>query len=112
VRKFLSKTLTKQMIALANKRGVKVEHLTGRDGLAQATKTLADAAATCYGWGEGSVPGLLLMGEVGRLESVLGDVPQVIDVQTVQPKPLGWEYDDPPGMVREQPVAEPQNPPV
>ena len=84
----LSKTLNKQLAALADKEDVKVADLTGRNGLAQATKTLADAASTVYGWGEGSIPGLIVVGEISRVEPQPAKITEVRDVPPIDIKPV------------------------
>ncbi len=65
VRETLAKSLAAQAVALSEK-GFKRADLTGRDGTAQATKTLADAAATVFGWGDTTPGGLIVVGEVER----------------------------------------------
>jgi hypothetical protein len=99
VRIGLAKSLAAQVEVMSQSPPKKVSDLTGREGLAQATKTIADAASTVFGWAEGTIPGLIVYGKVSSCPPA-DRVAQVTDVRTVpqdvQPaRPLGWEYDDP-----------------
>jgi hypothetical protein len=69
---------------LAEKPPTKRDELTGRDGTAQASKTLADACNVVHGWGEGTVPGIIMIGDVERVRPE--ELPaQVTDCQTAEP---------------------------
>lgn len=85
VRDKLARALDAQADALAPDEGEKLtrESLTGRDGTAQATKTLADAAATVFGWGDSTPGGLLVMQERMVDDPAPERTAQVTDVQTV-----------------------------
>jgi hypothetical protein len=65
-RERLAQALNAQAKLLVNQPPTKRAELTGRDGTAQALKTLADAGNVVHGWGEGTVPGIIVMGDVER----------------------------------------------
>lgn len=84
-REGLAKALLAQVNLLASKPPSKRDELTGRDGTAQATKTLADAGNVVHGWGEGTVPGIVIMGDVERIRPEDIHRAQVTDCQTAEP---------------------------
>ncbi len=82
VRLKMAKALEAEIDLLVEKAPTKRDELTGRNGTAQATKTLSDSADTVFGWGEGSIPGLIVVGEVGAIEP---EVARVTGVKSVEP---------------------------
>ena len=84
VRLGLARVLAKQVEVFEQNPPTKRADLTGRDGMAQATKTLSDAAGNVFGWGDTQPGGLIVVGEITAMgEPVQPQPAQVTDCQTV-----------------------------
>ena len=93
----LAEAIRKQAEALAFNPGSKTADLTGRDGTAQTTKTLAEAGAKIFGWDERSLPGIVVIGDMRGSEpqELPAKVQQVIDVPSMHTEPVDKDQGKP-----------------